>query len=484
MFRQLPICILSVIWIFSTPTFARNFVLTIGGGYSPDGNQVSLEKNVLLFQRVLSTLPPCERHDIYFADGDDESKDLQVIDPTQVPKANRLMAEFFGSTRELGLRYRNHQVPNVSSASKPENIRGWFNQVGTKILPGDNLFIYVTAHGQRSRDRDKEYNTSIAMWNNSALQMTEFAKLLDRLDPNVNVFMVMVQCYTGGFSHVMFREGDPSKGLSPQRRVGFFATVHDRPAAGCTPEVDEANYVEYSTYFWAAVSGTDRTGQSIEKPDYDGDGQVSMEEAHAYTVLHADTIDVPVKTSGEFLSIESRFGDGQGDLLKNDEPFSVVLKLASPVQRLLLNQLSKKLELTGENRLVDAWQKTRVDRRRRRRPSSEASSIRSRIANDLKKDWPELSNTMNPLCIELVTSRHQEFVAAIEDHPSYDDYKNELAKQEAVPDDQQMRAQYERFLRVADNVILAENLRRMNQPKRLAEFEAILQAEQRPFLQP
>ena len=482
LFQNLAACLLLL--AISVPSQARNFVLTIGGGYSPDGNQVSLEKNVLLFQKVLTDYPTTERHDIFFADGDEVEKDLQVIDPTQVPRANRLMAEFFGSTRELGLTYRNHQIPNVRDASKPGTVREWFRSVGKGLRDGDTLYIYVTAHGQRSRDRDKEYNTSIAMWNNSTLQMTEFASLLDRLNPKVNVVMVMVQCYTGGFSHLMFQGGDSSKGLSPQNRIGFFATVHDRPAAGCTPEVDEANYVEYSTFFWAAIRGIDRLGNTIEKPDYDGDGEVSMEEAHAYTILHADTIDVPVKTSGEYLSIESRFGDGNGDLLQNDEPYSVVLKIASPVQKVLLRELSKKLNLSGESRLVDAWQKTRVDRRRRRRPTGEASSIKGRITNDLKKRWPELANTLNPLSIELLTTRQDEFVNAILGHPEYEAYKRETEKQQSVSDDQQTRAQYERFLRVADNVVLAENLKRMNQPARLAQFEAIVTAERRPFLLP
>ncbi|MFK8113662.1 MAG: hypothetical protein AB8B91_15780, partial [Rubripirellula sp.] len=254
-----------------------DFVLTIGGGYSPAGNQASLEKNVLLFQRVLAGHSVAvDRHDIFFADGKNAAKDLQVHDPSQVPLANRLMAELFGSTRDLGLTYRNHQVPEVRNASKPANVKAWFAEVGPQMKAGDKLTIYVTAHGHRSRDRDREYNTSIAMWGNSTLKMTEFASLLDGIDPAVDVVMVMVQCYTGGFSHLMYRGGDPSKGLSPQNRVGFYATVHDRPAAGCTPSVDEANYVEYSTYFWAAVSGTDRSGNPIEAPDYDRDGRVSL----------------------------------------------------------------------------------------------------------------------------------------------------------------------------------------------------------------
>ncbi len=48
--KLLAVCII----VLSTVSVqARNFVLTIGGGYSPSGNQVSLEKNVLLFNRVL-----------------------------------------------------------------------------------------------------------------------------------------------------------------------------------------------------------------------------------------------------------------------------------------------------------------------------------------------------------------------------------------------------------------------------------------------
>ena len=461
---------------------AKDYVLTIGGGYAPEGNQASLEKNVLLFQRVLTNYPNISQHDVFFADGKQPTKDLQVHDASQVPEANRLMAEFFGSDRDLGLTYRNHQVPHVRDASKPVNVKAWFSEMKSKLKSGDKLTIYVTAHGHKSRDRDREYNTSIAMWGNSALRMTEFAKLLDRLNPEVDVVMIMVQCYTGGFSHLMYRGGDPSNGVSPQKRVGFFATVHDRPAAGCTPSVDEADYVEYSTYFWAAIEGQDRSGKAIELPDYDKDGRVSLEEAHAYTILNAETIDVPVKTSGEYLGEESKFGDGSGDLLENDEPYSLVLKYASPVQKAVLAKLSSKLNLDGENRLVDAWQKTKVDRRRRRGPPQNLSGNRNKIAADVEKHWPELANVLNPVSIELLTTRQEDFVHAVKSHPLYKEHRREVDEQESRASEQQTRAQYERFLRVADNVVLAENLRRMNQPGKLKEYEQIVAAERESFL--
>lgn len=465
-----------------TKVYSRDFVLTIGGGYSPQGNQVSLEKNVLLFQSVLQDpAVQLERHDIYFADGNDPEKDVLAHDVESVPEANRLMAEVFGTTDALGLTFRNHHIPSVSDAAKPSNIRTWFRNVASQMHQGDRLLVYVTAHGYRSRDTQRKHDTSIAMWDRTTLRMRELAKLLDQMDPAVDVVMVMVQCYTGGFSHLIYKGGDPENGLSPQSRTGFFATVHDRPAAGCTPDVNEANYEEYSTFFWAAFLGADRSGKQIGRPDYDGDGRVSLSEAHAYTILNAETIDLPIKTSGAFLRAESSFGEGDDDLLQDDEPFSTVMELASPVQGVLLTQLSEKLNLTGENRLVDAWRQSR-NGRRRRGSARRSSQVRDQIARDLLTRWPALENPFNPLVTELLTTRRDEFVNAVQSHPDFERFRAESQQEQSRSNDQVLRVMNERFLRVADNVVLEENLRRMAKPEKLAQYKSIVEAEQRGLI--
>ena len=119
--KLLAVCII----VLSTVSVqARNFVLTIGGGYSPSGNQVSLEKNVLLFNRVLDDYEDqIHQHDVFFADGNDKRRDLLVHDPDSLPCANQLMAEFFGSSRGLGLSFRNHEVPDVRNALRPQHVR-------------------------------------------------------------------------------------------------------------------------------------------------------------------------------------------------------------------------------------------------------------------------------------------------------------------------------------------------------------------------
>jgi len=478
-------CIFSlfVCSLISVPVSAEDHLLTIGGGYSPSGNQASLERNVLFFQRLLKEQDMNRlRHDIYFADGTSTGADLQVMDRPSVPKANRLMAEFFGSEENLGLTYRNHQVPQVQGETSPNNIRGWFTRTGKKLKDGDRVLIYVTAHGNRSSNRRNEHDTTIATWNNKSIKMTELVKMLDQLPDSVEVIAVMVQCHAGGFARFMFNGGDPDRGLSRQRRIGFFATVHDRPAAGCTPEIDEASYVEYSSFFWAALGGRDRSGQAIPMPDYDQDGVVSFEEAHAYVILTADTIDLPVKTSGEFLTVYSKFTEGDDGLLANDEPYPLVLELATASQKAVLEGLSEQLDLSGDTRLVDAWKATQTRRGpgRNRQPSrreSQSSQLRREIASDLKRRWPALANVLNPLAIELITTRSDEFLKAIEDHPDYQRYRELTIEERATLSEQKRKVKFDRFLRTADNVIMAENLKRMNDRMKIDQYLSLIAAE-------
>ena len=136
--------------------------------------------------------------------------------------------------------------------------------------------------------------------------------------------------------------------MSSRIRCGFFATVHDRAAAGCTPEVDEANYVEYSTYFWEALSGIDRSGIPIKRPDYDGNGVVTFDEAHAYTVLTSDTIDLPIKTSGEFLRHHSRIAkDSQSGRVSEELDLDKLLSLATRSEQVVLEGLADQSGLGG-----------------------------------------------------------------------------------------------------------------------------------------
>ena len=284
-----------------------------------------------------------------------------------------------------------------------------------------------------------------------------FNRWLDRLDPQVEVVLVMVQCYAGGFANAIFHRHDPDLGLAPHRRCGFFAQVHDRGAAGCTPEANEADYQEYSTFFWAALAGQTRLGDKIDPPDYDESGQVSLAEAHAYAVIESDTIDIPTTTSEAVLRNFSRLGReaAQEDKPQEEGIASGILGLfgskpAEPVaeapeplidaagpladlhqharadQLAIIQQLTEQLELV-EPITVEAIRflltQTQGEGSVVNTKYYGASSTLSDCESDLKRDvcelWPELSGGFSPMIVELTGKRAAEFVQTVEALPSY-----------------------------------------------------------------
>ena len=286
---------------------ASDYVLTIGGGYEPAGNQASLEANVLFFQQVVKEkFSSTVQNQVYFADGSDAQEDLQVMLPkaAAASPAIELLESVFALDRPK-LIYRNHEVPNVRGPISPKSIRSGLDEIRERLVEGDRLFVYVTAHGSPASGKDI-MNTSITCWRKQPISMKTFAGWLDQLPSNVPFVLVMAQCYCGGFANTIFEGGDPSNGLASAVRVGFFAQRFDLPAAGCRPDI--ANDEEYSSYFWGSFMGRSRTGKPAEDVDCDLDGRVSLAEAHAFAVRASKTIDIPLKSSDILLRRYSRIG--------------------------------------------------------------------------------------------------------------------------------------------------------------------------------
>jgi len=398
---------------FTRAAVGTDYFLTIGGGYSPKGNQVSLEKNVQFFQRVLDRFyPKGVDHTVLFADGDDPARDLQFR-PSEsgMSEAREAVAHLFGQTRYLYDQYRNHELDRVAGPSSKSELESWFESVRKRLEAGDRVFIYVTAHGGRAADKKQPHNTKLYLWNNQSITMRDFAKQLDKLPETVPLVFVMVQCYSGGFSHLIFRGGDPDQGVAPQPRCGFLATVHTRPAAGCTPEINEENYHEYSTYFWAAISGTSRTGEPVEGADLDGDGRVSFLEAHAYALRESITIDISVKTSDAFLReystmplAEETGNDSAAiDWYSADTPFDLLIADAREDERCVAVTLSQELDLSQEARASQAKELAkRLDNQKKQlskeigRLSRKRHLLAAAVRKSLLAHWPEFSNPWHP----------------------------------------------------------------------------------------
>ena len=479
------------------PAQAGDYFLTIGGGYAPTGNQVSLEKNVQLFQQLVQEqFPNKASHTVLFSDGKGPGRDLQYRDPNLViPPVNQTLAQIFGKESDLAYQYRNHQVKGVSGSASRKNIQQWFEQTGSRLKPGDRVFIYVTAHGGESANRRQPYNTTLYLWNGEKISVTEFSKLLDKIPAPVDVMTVMVQCHCGGFADLIFNEADPTKGTSKASRCGFFATVYNRPAAGCTPDINEEAYHEYSTYFWEAIRGISRTGKPIGNCDYDQNGSVSFAEAHAYAVLTSTTIDISVCTSDSFLRAYSKSKSNNGataSLLTSDSPYSTLVSRSTPVQKAILNGLSEQLKLSAQNRGKEAWELAQQVTKQKqqlspdlRTKTRELATLHKELRSRLTRDWPELNNPFNPVLSKLLKEQSQQILATAKSHPRYArslQLKQEVDQLEARLLDLDRRwAKAQRLLRALETVALAANLPQVASEQIQQRYAELLNAEAATF---
>src|SRR5262249_5006469 len=154
------------------------------------------------------------------------------------------------------------------------------------------VLLYFTGHGSPAPNGNLD-NNQFDLWGGH-LAVRDLAARIATLPADVPVTLVMVQCFSGAFGNLVFTGGAPRLAPVPRQLAGFFATTRDRPAAGCTPEVNEAEYHDFTSYFFAALTRQDRVGRPVTGADYNHDGRVGMDEAFAFSLIHDASIDVPV----------------------------------------------------------------------------------------------------------------------------------------------------------------------------------------------
>lgn len=533
----------SAAWVlaFASVTPAEDVFMTIGGGPTPTSNQVSLEKNVHFLQRTLARVRPDEpRHEIFFADGTQSQRDLQYRDPdAEVSAAVQWMSRLFDNESATTMRYRDHEIRPVAGPTRKAWLKQAIGELSNRLGEGDRLILYVTAHGGSAETFDfdygygqtstgtNEFDTTIALWNDESLTVSELTDWLNRMAPGVKVTMIMAQCYAGGFSHAIFHDGDADHGLNPRPRCGFFSQQHDRVAAGCTPEIEEADYQEYSTYFWAALGGSGRTGQPIEGVDYDGDGRVSFAEAHAYAVITSETLDIPVRTSGALLrqfskiskatkeesdsdvdtslgkAVGALFGGASPDDLEPSSaggqdgsmwtwqtPIATVIELARPDQRAIITALAETLEIPTDQPIRRVRGKfRRVGRKLEERVEAQQTAYADRELNREKllklvqREWPEWSSEgYTPIISELTSTRSEEFLSFVTAQPESDAMRKADERLEEGGEEisrlQIREAKLGRLLRTLQNVLLEQNLASVASPETVAYFERLMAMEE------
>ncbi len=322
----------SIAWMpvfgLSAPPFRT---LIVGGGPDTEHNQVAIESNVRYLGRLL---PPGAQARVLFTDGNPDSKNIQCQ----------------GDDKKIF--YKKPEISKIDGPSNLETVKSELSMIATDaaMKPGAPVLLYFTGHGSPNAASSFN-NNSYDLWNHKELTVRDFASSLKAFPTRTPITVVMVECFSGAFGNLLFEDGVANGEIADLNLCGFFASVAQRPAAGCTPELKEANYRDFSSYFFAALSGVDRLGNKVTGADYNRDGKIGMNEAFAYTLLHDDSIDTPVCTSDVLLRKYVKIPDK--DVMATE--YAQVMQWASVSQLAALTGLSTALSLDGEGRVATAY---------------------------------------------------------------------------------------------------------------------------------
>jgi len=455
--------------------------LLVGGGPDKENNTAQIEEHLRF---VTSLVPASSGRIVLFADGKSNSHSLSYTDSTHSTPGQRAL-DILLPNDGLGPKVLTRAPVlgvNLDGPSRLAAIERGFSRLAS--VSGRNappVLLYFAGHGSVSRTKDKSsvYN----LWGDEDLDPGTLVQEIDTLPPHVPITLVMAQCFSGGFGSVLFQKANPALDLNKRMITGFFAAESDREAAGCGTDTNSPLYQDFSSYFFGALSGQDKLGHPVTGADYDGDGKVSCHEAYCYALIHDESIDTPVCTSLIYLR---RFAD-MTDATIFGSDWHTITEAASPAQRAALEALSAKLGLSGEQRLLAAF-----DRLMFSDPVGQASQIRAyRDAQDhlnaLRMDslhalfakWPALrwrdshdyDKATRGAAAELAKdSTHCQDI--IQTSGLFDRADAALDEEEAL---------LVRFTDLAEAVIRARHLRESGEAGAKARFEALWHAEGQPL---
>lgn len=436
--------------------------LAAASGETPEFNQVSVEQDLALAAEVFGnggfTL---------FAAGPDRPtvqvlRDAPPDDPTIAA-----LADFFAPR---GGRDSEYRAPNidVDAAATAANVA---EAIRVAVADrGPALTLYLAGHGHQGAAPNEN---GVGFWEQSALEVVDFAGLLARSKRDVHV--IATTCFSGGLAELAFDHARAGSVASPAMVCGLFAAPSDLEASGCDPNPDRAAQEGFALHFLNALRQLDRDGNPLvaDMVDFDGNGEVSLLEAHARVRIASKGIDVPTTTSERWLEVHASHLGGAATDVALPELDAVIEALAeqtdlptSPTQA-----GAKLVALEAEIEEASAAAARAAD--------AEDRMFR-RAAAELLAQWPVLDDPWHPLFGGTIAEHHDAIAKHLETSQRYAAYlqahRRATETADAVIDLRVRAAPFERLRRAVDARARARKLATVGGPL-WDRFEALLECE-------
>ena len=423
--------------------------MAVGGGSLPSSNQVSIESDIALAREVFG-----ERGRVYFAGGSG-SHGVQVLD--RVNRGDRLLrdlATLFSPRDGRGSSYRRTRIAVDGAATSTVVLQALEAALADGTEP---LLLYVALHGVPGRSpRD----SAVALWGGVEIRVSD---LSDRLaSARRPVHLVVTACYGGGFADLIFQQADPNLDAARTERCGLFASTWDLPSTGCDPNPDRRRQEGYGLRFLNALRGMDKHGERLDPStlDLDGDGHVSLIEAHTRVRLMSPTMDVPTTTSERWLRARAPASGPEGDLVL-------------PEEEAVIRHFQTRLGVRGTPDQARKQQKSlqdAIDRAQKHLDNLtlvEDDLYRS-VAGEVLARWPVLDDPWHPDFWPTIDRDRKEIGTFLWGSPTYDRFVKQMdsvnAQARVVDALRLQSAPYERVVRAYDTRSMARRLQAAGGP--------------------
>ena len=246
-------------------SYSDDYAIIISGGCDANENYERFWNNCSFMYKVLVGIYGYNPSHIYviMSDGTD-------------PGIDRTLEN--GNQDSSPLDLDGNGTNDIQYSANEGNIANVFDKVAQKITKQDNLFVYITDHGDRGGLHAESY---IILWNYMSYTPYKLAAELNKINAN-SISVVMNPCYSGGFISA----------LEGSNRVIMTACKADQKSWS----TNDHYYDEFSYYWISAMAGSFPNGNKADA-DANKDGFVSMEEAFLFAKKYDQQDETPQYSS-------------------------------------------------------------------------------------------------------------------------------------------------------------------------------------------
>lgn len=413
---------------------ARPQLLVFGGGWGPEGTQASIEAHVA----ALKAARPAA--DVLFAAPSDATRAVQFRE-AEPDVAGAVLGMIFDRPRDLQVGYRKVTVERDGPANRAALLARL-----AALDPKRPAIVFGAGHGVKASNDEP---AMIDLWGpDDRVRPRDLDAVLTKKKRAAPIAFVLGQCHSGAFIDLVYEGADPAGDVARPARCVFAAVPAEREAAGCTPDVEDESAPAYLAQIADALK--DRAA------DYDRDGRVTLVEAHAFAVINDPTIDVPVRSSEQFIS--GVIGAPAADA---EHPLPAILAAARPFERAVLERalppaLRDKSYEDVRNILASIDERLEIVERELDDALEAKEQTRRVTLDEVLTKWPELVNPYHKRSRALLAGDAEAVVAFIVARPSYERLKKQSAVVQELDgvlfDLEKRAARIERWMRVAQNV--------------------------------